>query len=76
MANKYLESIDKLNRELRLLKAMIAMTIGTPGESFRELPEIEQDAFLWAVSEKIENAMESSDAIHNAHRAAFGLSVE
>ena len=70
MANEYLASIDKLQSELSQLKAMIALTKGEPGETFRIMSDDIQDCYLWAVSEKIDNAIDAADALYNSYKAA------
>lgn len=77
MSNReYIQSIDKLQSELSQLKAMIALTKGEPGETFRLMSNDIQDCYLWAVSEKIDSAIETTGALHSAHRAAVGLPNE
>ena len=69
---EYMQSIDKLQSELSQVRAMIALTNGEPGETFRIMSDDIQDKFLWAVSEKIDIAIEAAAAVHNAHRAEMG----
>lgn len=45
-----LDRLDSLNQKLAQLDAMLAMSYGTAGDSFRSMNESLQDNYLWACS--------------------------
>lgn len=48
--------IDRVNEALSKAQAMVYMTHGSAGESFRSMSDETQDRFLWALCDHIESA--------------------
>ena len=69
----YLDRFDELQAHLSQLQAMVEVTYCERGEAFRNLSEKIQDAFMWAISDKVELAESAAREAHEAYRAEKGF---
>ena len=63
------DAIDELDRTLDHAQAMVAQTYGGGGEAFRTCSDVTQDAFLWALSDKITEAKRAVRALDDARES-------
>ena len=61
-----LDDIDALMPRVSKLQAMLAMTYGQAGESFRSMNRTLQDNYLWAVHSKVTTLRMLFDAQYQA----------
>lgn len=57
------ERYDILLNRLEQLRAMLVMTWGVPGETFRNRHAHDQDAFLWACHDHVEECKDLADSL-------------
>ena len=51
-------SLDQIHDGLTKAQALLCMTCGGGGESFRDMSPMYQDNFLWTVSDLVDSALE------------------
>lgn len=55
-AHSCIDQLDALNEAIAKAQAMVYMTYGESGDSFRRMSRETQDNFLWALCDHIESA--------------------
>lgn len=58
-----LGAADRLDEAIAKAKAMVCMTYGTAGDSFREMAGNIQDDYLWAVHDRLHEAQAAANAL-------------
>lgn len=58
-----LGAADRLHESIAKAKAMVSMTYGTAGDSFREMAGNIQDDFMWAVHDRLHEAQAAANAL-------------